>query len=82
MTHFDDKDIGDFAEEVLATLEGMRRALKHKLPGDIAASKERENKLKLMAVGILETLGRREPVPRRAKQLTFIDSEPPAQLPD
>lgn len=83
MTHFTDADIGDLAEEVLGTLEGMQRALRTKLPAEIAISKERERKLKLVAVRILEQLGRRPmPATRPSMQLTMFPSDGPTGLPD
>ena len=85
MTHFTDQDIGDLAEDVLDTIDGMRRALRTKLPGDIGASIERERRLRALAVRILETLGRLKPAARPAsKQLLIVDDAEatPGNLPD
>lgn len=85
MTHFSDTDIGDLAEEVVGTIDGLRRALKSRLPDEIAASKRREEKLRALAVRILEELGRRPLAPPAipvGRQLTIFDNNASGGLPD
>lgn len=83
MSNFDDTDMGDYAEKVLACLDLGQRYYAHRTGENLVSAKKSEMELRKLSLIILETLGRRRAA---VGQQSLFDAEPaaekPAGLPD